>query len=195
MISAGDAIKCSLYKISGEVFGFDFSDYLRESKRELYGIVINPDSKKFEALFEAIPESFLSMFNRSFGITKAGYEVDAGSCLEVPGLNADVFLLHQEIMAGDSKLVDALIMHELCHMLINSGYHPKCPVKIGKHDLLQGSKLFDRTNPEMSFNTQHDLEFCQFLAAAADKMRRTDTRFKNRWDVLNHAMKFDMFDI
>ena len=49
-------IENRIYKLAGEIFGFNFSEYMSITKRVLLGVIVNPDKRKFEYLFGEFPD-------------------------------------------------------------------------------------------------------------------------------------------
>jgi hypothetical protein len=191
MFEISDAVKFSFYRIARDVFNFDFDDYLKENNRELFGITINADANRYDKLFGNIPENLLAAINTRFNNHPAGYKVNVASTFETIETNTDLLLVRNDILFGDMKLLDALLLHELCHAVIDSSYIEKLNVKRNVTDDKQGEKLFEYVMPDDNF---HDLEFCQLLSYAANIYKNVDSRFKNRQDVIDYAMKFDKFD-
>lgn len=185
-------IKKRLYKYSKEIFGFDFDVYLTHHARSLYGITINPSIKQFEHMFGEIPDNFLATINQQFHDTIAGYRVDVGAHFKTLGINADVFLLNKNNLNGTPKDTDALIIHELCHMLIDSNYLHSINFVVGPMDISDGNKLYKKTDVENIMITRHDQNFCQLLAAAGEIAQKKLDCYNDRWDFINSAMRYDM---
>lgn len=197
MTNIGNYIKTSIYRIAKDVFSFDFGDYLKESQRNFYGLIINHETCKFEPLFGDVPADFIALLNPTYKATKAtkatkaGYEVNVGVKFGGTDIRADVFLIDKQVMHGDVKIIDGLILHELCHMYIESKYLSKFQPKMDKADLLQGEKIYEKTGRDIMNDITHDEEYYQVLSWAANRMRTVDTRYKNRWDAIKSAMTYN----
>lgn len=191
MNEIGNAVKSAFYRLSKDIFGLNFDDYLDNNDRVLFGVIINQDEKRYEQLFGCIPDSLLSAINTRYFNSVAAYKVDVRETFDTLDINADLLGVRKDILNGDSKLLNAIILHELCHAVIDSRHIDKLPIKRTLTDDNQGSKLLGNVPPDDEF---HDLEFCQVLSFAANKMKYIDSRYKDRKEVIDYAMKFNKFD-
>lgn len=190
----GEEFRTRIYVLALEVFGLDFDDYLQShDNRAFWGITIESDVFKHNPLFGDPDPRFLTVandfFQNSRRCSEAGYKVDLGktAMFKELNLNADVFLINPERLADDILDLDALIIHELCHTVCDSGIN--LGVVLAKDDLYHGKKLYHKTDIENMNVTKHTEEFCNILAAAAAKAAKVLDGFKDRWDVINRAMK------
>ena len=84
---------------------------------------------------------------------------------------------------------DSLLIHELCHLLIDSGSINGIKTKITEKDKYHGSKLYRKTDQEHEQLTKHNLEFCILLAAAGEAAGQVHVEFKDRWDLINSSIR------
>ncbi len=174
MSDIGNEIKNRIYKYAAEIFCLDFDSYLKENNRNLYGVLINPEKKKFEHLFGDMPDNFLPTINTQFHDTIAGYRVNVGGHFITIDVNADVFLINKNNINDPEKETDALIIHELCHMIIDSNSLEKINFQINSKDIYHGNKLYKKTDYVNQRITRHTEEFCHILAAGWGRAESAD---------------------
>ncbi|MFN3438679.1 MAG: hypothetical protein ACK41V_13355 [Acidovorax sp.] len=180
--------------IATDAFNFSFSDYSKSNNgRVLYGLLIDIERNRLEDLFGNPPLALIDAVNsKPILDCKAGYRVDVGKVFPQANVNADVLLLSKDALAYPDRTLEALMFHECCHLIIDSN-------SIGKLEHFDpkasyhGEKLYKRTDTENEHITKHSPEFCRLLAGGAERLclARPDT-FRDRWDVINEAMRFDL---
>lgn len=174
------------------LFPLGMSQYLGNTNRSIWGLLIEPDERRFQCLFGDIALEDLEQFNTSFQHTKAGYRVKARGYFPKLTSDADVFLISKECLALGSKDVEALIIHELCHWYIDSGLQSSNPIGIGSTDRLKARTLYRKTDQDNEHITKHTLPFCELLCAVALRAVHTFKSFPNRDTLLATAMQFDV---
>ena len=185
-------IQKRIYQLAIDVFGFDYGTYLEATGRVLLGVAINPEKREFEHLFGDFPDNFLPTINKQFNDTKAGYKVDVGGHFPELGINADVFLLNVRNLDDSEKEIDTLLLHELCHMVLDSNGLSDAKITVDEKDKYHGNKLYKKTDVENENRTKHTKEFCDLLSAASDIASKKYSVFQDRWDVINSAMRYDL---
>lgn len=185
-------IEQRIYKLAIDIFDFDYKKYTKATGRVLLGVVINSEKKKFEHLFGDFTDNFLPTINRQFCDTIAGYRVDVGAYFSELGMNADVFLLNVKNITGSEKEIDSLLIHELCHMVLDSNSLNETTVTVNENDRYHGNKLYRKTDVENERITKHTKEFCNLLSAASEIATRKCSVFIDRWDCINTAMRYDL---
>jgi len=185
-------IQKRIYQLAIDVFGFDYGTYLEATGRVLLGVAINPEKREFEHLFGDFPDNFLPTINKQFHDTKAGYKVDVGGHFPELGINADVFLLNVRNIDDSEKEIDTLLLHELCHMVLDSNGLSDAKITVDEKDKYHGNKLYKKTDVENENRTKHTEEFCELLSAASDIASKKYSVFQDRWDVINSAMRHDL---
>jgi hypothetical protein len=180
--------------IAADAFSFSFDDYSRRTNgRVLYGLLIDTDVNRLEALFGDPPQALMHAVNgRPIIDSKAGYRVDVAAVFPDVGVNADVLLLSKVALEFPRRALDALLLHEACHLVIDSGslgYIAAMDAKAAYY----GDKLYKKTDTENERITKHTPEFCRILAGGAERLRlaRPDV-FADRWDALLESMQFDL---
>jgi hypothetical protein len=174
------------------LFPLGMSQYLSNTNKPIWGLLIDPNERRFQGLFGDIPPEDLEQFNTSFHHTKAGYRVKARDHFPKLTSDADVFLISKECLALDPKDVEALIIHELCHWYIDSGLQSSNPIGIGSTDRLKAKNWYRKTDQENEHMTRHTLPFCELLCAVAARAVHTFKGFPNREALLASAMQFDI---
>lgn len=185
-------IEKRIYQLAIDVFGFDYGKYLEATGRVLLGVVINPEKREFEYLFGDFPDNFLPTINKQFHDTIAGYRVDVGAHFPELGINADVFLLNVKNLADSEKETDSLLIHELCHMVLDSNGISDAKITTDEKDNYHGNKLYKKTDVENENITKHTKEFCDLLSAASEIASKKYSVFHDRWDAINNAMRYDL---
>jgi hypothetical protein len=133
--------------------------------------------------------------NRGFHIDYLGdaqYAVDARQKFPELGLNADVFLIAKELLEEDALSVDTIILHELIHVLIDSGWSDRSTLTPNAKDKYHGRRLHAKTDHESEHITKHTVEFCILLSTAARRLYEIDKRYRDRLDVIDKAMRADL---
>lgn len=181
VISRGDSL-----------FPLGMSQYLRNANKPIWGVLIDPDERRFHTLFGDIAPEDLDQLNTSFHHTKAGYRVNAKGYFPLLTSDADVFLISKECLALDAKDVEALIIHELCHWYIDSGLQSKKPLGIGDTDKLKAKAWYRKTDQENEHLTRHTLPFCELLCAVSVRAIHTYKSFSTREALISSAMQFDI---
>jgi hypothetical protein len=193
---SGDEIKAKIYDLANSILGIDFDQYLQnENKRAFWGLLIENDNSTFHPYFGEPTPAFLEIMNGEFRRSEAGYKVNVGSVdvFQALDLNADIFIINGERLCDNRLDLDALILHELCHMVIDANIVSDISVKITEKDEKQGYKLFEKTYSRHDTNPMHPEIFCNLLASLSTKTSKVLAGYKNRWDVINRAMKYDIF--
>jgi len=191
MPHSGEYVLERLGFLSREVLGINLDQYLIDNgDRHLFGLIINKIRRQFEPLFGNPPEQFYK--NAPFVESLAGYAVDVGRKFPGLGLNADVFLIAQELLGEDDLSVDTIILHELIHVLIDSGWLDRSTLKPNAKDKYHGERLYAKTDKENQHVTRHTEEFCILLASAAQRLYEIDKRYRDRVDVIDKAMRADL---
>lgn len=185
-------IENRIYQLASDIFGFDYHEYMKDTGRVLLGVAINPEKAEFENLFGTFPEGFLTILNKQFYDTIAGYSVDVGAHFHDLDINADVFLLNINNLSDNEKEIDSLLIHELCHMVIDSNSLDKTTIAIKEKDRFHGGKLYKKMDIENEHITKHTVEFCNLLAAVSEVTSIKYTEFQDRWDCINSAMRCDI---
>ena len=185
-------IENRIYQLASEIFGFSYQEYNETTGRVLLGVVINPEKMVFEHLFGSFPDNFLTIINKQFHDTVAGYRVDVGAYFQELNINADVFLLNMNNLSDSEKEIDSLLIHEICHMVLDSNSLDKTTITINKKDKYHGNKLYNRTDVENERITKHTNEFCNLLSSASEVASTIYHVFLDRWDCINSAMRYDL---
>lgn len=192
---SGDVLRDRIYHLAKEAFRINFDEYLRRKKnRSFWGITIENDKFQHNALFGNPDPRFLSIANQAFkghkNQSEAGYRVDLGSVTTFAslGLNADVFLINPERLSDEQLNLDALIIHELAHMVVDADLTSQIASKPTRKTTEIGNKMYKGTDREVMHITKHTKEFCLVLASAATLCWKK-LGYKDAWDVVARAMK------
>lgn len=180
-----------IYQLAIDIFEINYEKYLEVTERVLLGVAINSEKREYEHLFGDLPDNFLSTINKQFVDAIAGYRVDVGAHFPELGIKADVFLLNVRNIHDSEKEIDSLLIHELCHMVLDSKGLSGAKVSADVKDQYHGDKLYKKTNTKNENITKHTKEFCDLLSAASEIASKTYPVFQDRWDVINNAMRYD----
>lgn len=185
-------LKTRIFELSQTVFGFDFVTYLKENKKSLFAVKINPDLKTYEEICGEIPVAFMNKINSNFVESEAGYSYNIHKVLPGIDIVSDLFLIHGERLEDNQEKLDAIIIHELCHLMIESCNVINTSLVMDDAAKYLGKKLWDKTDTENEHITRHTHEFCIVLAAASSNAHKRIPAFKSKLKVLDLAMRFDM---
>ena len=120
MPRSGEFVLTRLSCLAADILDFDIDTYLaNHGNRKLFGLQINKAAHNYSPLF-GDPQTKLYE-GAPFIESLAGYSVDVASRLPgLEGVNADVFLISDEVLDEDDLAIDTIILHELVHLLIDS---------------------------------------------------------------------------
>lgn len=178
-----------IISLAKDVFNIDFNEYLKShSDREFWGAVIDKDKCEYRGLFGNPDKKFIEIANNNFYGTEAGYCVDVANKFDDLNVNADVFFINQDRLKDTELDLEALIIHEICHMVIDANIR----FRIKPEDELNGIKQFEKLDKFLQDNPTHDLHFYKVLAAAA-REASSIYDYKDSFDVMNRAMKYDTY--
>jgi hypothetical protein len=110
---SGDGVRARLRDVARDVFAFDLEAYLATFGRELWGVICGSSSKDYRRLFGA--PDIDAIASLPFHEVQSGYRTDVGHLL--PGVAADVFLVKADRLMDNEFNFDALLVHELAHLL------------------------------------------------------------------------------
>lgn len=141
--------------ISNQVFGVSHRAYLEShSGRQFWGLSANLTGKKFLPLFGSPPVAVIAKL--PFAESQAGYRVDLSSRFPALNVNVDVFLINAELLNDPTPEMDALLIHEMCHWLIDSN-EPQLDPMISVEDQRVGERVHRVTDYWNEAITRHDL--------------------------------------
>ncbi len=194
---SGDYVRDRIKLLAKLVFDFEFDQYLSRDNRCFWGITIDQKKHAHEVLFDNPHPKFLEIINEIYqkagdkNNAEAGYRTSVGALpfLSRFKLNADVFLINRERLADNELDLDALLIHELCHMVIDSGMIHHVGLSISNDDKECGDRLYQKTDYWIAHTTRHDKLFCQLLCAAARKAFFELKKYSSCEDIIRRAMK------
>lgn len=185
----GNEIRGRLFELAGLVLRFDLEEYLRQQEKVLFGIVI--EEGRCAPLFGDPPANVIEEANRHFLNCKAGYRVNGTTRYPAIEPNADLFLLSTDLVQGQRETVDALIIHELCHLVDQSEYTRDgmlCPVSADDAMVVTLHRAFDQWEGPLSI---HSVEFCSWLVAAAASAVEAGIGFRDQADAIALAVQYE----
>lgn len=191
----GDELCTRFQRLAEDVFGIDHSAYLAaRGGRAFWGLSIDRGRQTLSPLFGDPNPSVVAQL--PYRDAMAGYRVDlAAARLLGVTANADVLLFAVERLADPPADVDALLLHELCHWLIDSAA-ADWRAFVDQDDLRAGNRLIRATDYEYQNVTRHDLAFCALLAAACRRAASAGmvAFAADRMLLLRTAIRFDLWD-
>ena len=180
-----------LLQIAADIFHFDFSEYLRRENKVLLGLLINREGRQCEPLFGAPPENILAEANRNYLHSEAGYRVSGCRRFSRLEPHADLFLISTTVLAQTLPEIDALLVHELCHMLVDSEYVCDGMLQPTGQDAELVNTLYSAFERIEGLGTGHSPEFFGLLLAAAQQAATVLPGFTNQLDVLRKALQYE----
>lgn len=115
-------------ELANELFGFNVRDYLRHAGRTLSGLLIVEKGARFEPFFN----HHTALMKIPVSDVQAGFHVNVGERVG-SDVHTDVLIVHKSRLADAGPDFDALLMHEIAHMLSDSDVHPHAPVRAEAH--------------------------------------------------------------
>lgn len=185
-------VEAAFYELCHEVFGFDLAGYLNTSNRPLLGVQVNIDQRTYSPLFGEFPIDLLPTINTRFVDSVAGYKVGVKNTFPRLNEDSDLLLLSAELVAEPIEEIEPLLIHEICHLVVDANLYEECSLSPGQKDNYHGEKLHKKTDIENESITQHDIEFCKLLATASEKISTIREKYPDRWSVIKSAMRFDL---
>ena len=185
----GPALRARLMQLSRDAFDTDLEQYLAGRGMSFWGLTIVEDNG-YEPLFGDPPDKLLSAARARPVQSEAGYSVDVGSKLGIP-VKGDVFMIRKTHLAHAGDALDSLLVHELAHMVVDSGMDYQWMLSYQDHsaaDILQGAGRFEDRE-----DYYHGRSFCVVLAAGCRRLiarRGQGTAEVERF--LKDAMRFDV---
>lgn len=191
-IVPGNDIEERLKALASEIFGLSVETYLANHGRQLFGYAIHLPSRSFLPLFGNPPDSLTAAMNMRFVDSIAGYKVAVQTVFPIAGLNADVLLLSTELSVAPESDFDTILIHELCHLVLDSNSLGLTNLTLDQKSRYSGERLYKKTDRENERITKHSVQFCTLLAAAAERYAKNSTVLSTRSAVLNSAMRYDL---
>ena len=193
MLTNEQIMEC-LFKFGDTLFPIRLSDYLNKNQKNLWGLYINLEDRRVELMFGNATIDDIELFNsRGVADSKAGFRVNARGTFPNLSSDADVFLLNRDCLKFTTPEIKALIIHELCHWYINSGLQNTNPLKIDTSTALVAKNLYKKTDVINEHISEHTLLFCNVLSSVAGNATKTPSIFKSRKEIIDLAMKYDVF--
>lgn len=187
-----EQIEGFLRKHGDLLFPCPMSDYLDATHRVIWGLLIDPDGRRFHRLFGEITPADMLQFNDRFYSTIAGYRVKARDAFHDLTADADVFLIAKECLEFAPNEVEALVLHELCHWYIDAGLQSSHPIAIDAADRIEAEALYGKTDRHLEHRTKHTLQFCELLCNVAGRAVDASVGCSSRQAVVACAMRFDI---
>lgn len=175
------------------VFGLSINEYLTSSQnRQLLIYSIDLQTRSFIPLFGNPPKELTDAMNLRFYDAKAGYRVAVQNVFHVANLNADVLLLSNEVISASKSELDTILIHEICHLIIDSDSLSLTKFSLNEKSRYSGERLYKKTDQHNEQITKHTIKFCTLLAAAAEIYASLSDELNTREAVLNSAMRYDL---
>lgn len=174
--------------ISKIAFNFDFSAYLANESKSLLVFQIDSINKSYSLISGYDDDNFLGYANSNYWHSMAGYRVDAHKLINKKNPR-DVLLLANSILNSNPFHLDAIIIHEITHLLIDTNNFNYITIYPFIDELAK--KLFNATDIEIIEFTKHDIFFCQLLIYGCSNYQSKTNNFKNLHETVVSAMKYD----
>jgi len=198
----GKDIQNRFYELAMAIFRFDFTQYLKERSKELYGIhlIMNKSRQAVDCnIFfgDIIPTLTSEIKQRGLLSVIAAYRVDADKELALPNIKADLLMLSDTLLDADEKILMALLTHELCHMVIDSKISHD--LRIEQDARSEGEKVRTFTRYAKNGPNEHDCyhtdEWFALLYVACDKLAHAyNNLYANHQDATESALRYDSLE-
>jgi hypothetical protein len=185
-----ESMRDRVSRIYHDSFGIDFLDYLNGRGKEFAVAVQNSHTSTYEWLDADLGAEALSFINANRVDSKAGLitKKQWQECKQKD--YGDVLMLASTLLDDSDLCLDAMIFHELCHLVIDGEI--TIP-DAASEDKLLGKMLHNRSDIANENQTRHDLEFCEIMAQGARGL--WPHGYSDAWDVIQYAMRFDIFEL
>lgn len=177
-------------KLCSTICQFDFKDYLHRNGRQLYGLIINVRTKKFDPLFGDPSIVFLNFVNEQYIESTAGYRVDFDKRFQT-NFCVDVFLISSKLYKKSAKLIEPIVLHELAHLLIDSN---NVILDIDNDSKILGQKIYNLTYKDYGMDSLHSLIYCQLLAQICKEYSRKVKKNTSAEAIIKSAMRDDIIE-
>lgn len=177
-----------LIDISKIAFDFDFNKYLEDNVKSILVFKIHKARKKYSLLFGDDIDNILECANSNYVDAQAGYKVNVNDYFRKQS-KCDVFLISDEVLKSTPLHIDAIITHELAHMLIDSNNQPVVSQEVKE----MAKKLYNATDIENEKITRHNEEFCQLVVYGCINYQLKTEYFKDIQNAVESSMLYDTF--
>lgn len=177
--------------LSAMALCFDFEEYLNTNNKEIIIFEIDTINERYILKEGRNFDQILENSNQKFFHSKAGYLVDIKTKFNTK-VEADLFLLSDVVLSSNPTDLDTIIIHELVHMLIDSGQNNHMAITEYSREI--GSIFYKQTDYPNEDITKHTEDFCQRLAQACITYNNKTKNFENDNQAIRSAMRFDIFE-
>lgn len=192
-IVMGNKIEERFRALASDVFGLSVETYLEANHgRQLFGYAIDLPNLSFSPLFGNPPTALTEAMNKRFSNSIAGYKVAVQTVFPIADLNADVLLLSTELSNVSESDFDAILIHELCHLVLDSESIERTNLALDQKSRYSGERMYKKTDRENERITKHSVQFCTLLASAAERYAKNSAVLSTRSAVLDSAMRYDI---
>jgi hypothetical protein len=195
-----EEFESSINNILTKIFGFDIDNYLLKKNRKIIGLRYSTKYKKrtiehfffefnqnmidfvrFLDLKESNNSFFIAYYSTVERLKKAIIDLNKrNSCFKISFLgNFDVFAVHSSLLRKQIKVIDIIIIHEICHMIVDSKFLSQIKYRPSKIDKVKGNIIMDYFNSNGDSNV-HNLKFCKLLAMAIRRYDKNEVK-SNLW--------------
>ncbi len=171
-------------------FGLDYNSYLTKYKKELIVFKIDRINKKYLLKEGNNFEEILENANIRFVDSEAGYSVDTKTNFSTT-YEADILLLSETILNSSLIELETIIIHELTHLIILNSQQITPPL-LSKAAIKFGNQIYNLTDKDNEWLTEHTQEFCQYLAEGCIRYNNETRNFANALLAIKSAMRFDL---
>ena len=182
-------IQKRIREFTAELFDVNYDEYLSSKGRRI--LICFFLSSKGEVVQSSAPvtSSIKDYFYSAGFNSKAGYAISESVPKEESNINADLIFFSEDFLSISENEIDKLLLHELCHFLIDS----KIENSLGKSKsaIKLGNWLYNCTDRDNENNTRHTLEFCLLLANVAEKSVQNGIFSETPEEIIKKAMQFD----
>lgn len=182
-----------MFAMARAVFDFDLQACLLSLGRDLVvleHVTAERQVRPLEGVVSPLLVEWLSRMPES----RAAYALNAGSRFPYVTDKVDALILSDEVLGFAVERREALMVHELCHAVIQ---HRAMHGVLGATSLAQrkeGFRLFRRTDVELARRTQHTRVFCTLLSTVATRAMSVIPSFSSAEDFVVAAMWLDLKD-
>lgn len=171
-----DDIENRIKELTQLIWGYTIEDYCKKKDRYISGFIYTVDNEFENTFFTASQDAivFLNENRMNMDGIVAFYSTVEMSQNEH---NFDLLIINESLLKSASKsTIDAILIHELCHKLIESGYVSELDLTISMIDASVGISLNDYFQL-FDFDIYHNVEFGELLSYSITQFNPTQNQY------------------
>lgn len=186
----GQKFKERVFELALQSININLTQYYDDNKKCFYGVIFNPNTKNVINLFGDTPAVVLNYIKTTMVNAKAGFMVDLH--LQIAAIDSsDLLLIPEDLLNCNPIDIDTIIIHELVHYTVNSR---NININLNEADREVGNKFYKASGQFDWQETQHNLEFCSYLACAVRNYNNSTNSFISNNQASISSFRYELPD-